>query len=120
MTNKELNEICARALELRLFLSPVYKKPQVYYDKNDDYVCGYKDWKPTTDPAQAIELAEKFHFSIWCCGGPDKYKYGAGYWRKGNLLCCSYELSEEECLSPICATLPLAICEAIAAEMKGK
>lgn len=66
----------------------------------------------SADIARAWELVEEAHFSIWCAGGPDKWVWGAGYWREGNLLCWSYDLDPEDCLSPMCEITSLAITRA--------
>lgn len=108
MTNNELDGICAKALGLKLYTSPVYKKPMAYYDKCDNYVCSYLSWHPTTDPAQAMQML------VWLFEKSSLIEIN--YTKKKCILTLINGVIVEE------KTKELAICaacEAVAAEKKG-
>lgn len=80
-------------------------------------------WRPSADWGCAGLVVEKLGFSIWCAGGGGiGWKWAAGYWQgtDNDLICWSYDLPAEECLSPICDTAPHAICLAAKAAMEAK
>ena len=57
MTKQEKNEICAKALGLKVLLSTAYKKPY-QYNKDGFYFCKYNDWNPDENANQAMMLLD--------------------------------------------------------------
>ena len=105
----------------------------IYYEEWDEdkisphYIPSGKPWRThqidsrplprvSTDKLDAWLLWERTKFDIiWRIINPDKIEYCVGYSRgkDGDLVCYSRNADPEQCLSPVLATFPEAICKSL-------
>ena len=126
--------------ELDLIIADkIFGIKKVHYSEWDtekqapEYIPSGKPWRTHHIDARPIPpfstningawvVFEKTDFDvIWRIVNPDKIEYAVGYVRgkDNDLICYSKSIEIEDCLSPICSTVPEAICKSALLRIKG-